>query len=101
VKLKREAEDIRNLVEIQRRLIENAATLVKPGGVLVYSTCTNEPEENFGIVRPFLEHHPDFSVESAASFVPPALVTPDGYVETFPHKHAMDGSFSVRLRKTT
>jgi 16S rRNA (cytosine967-C5)-methyltransferase len=99
VKLKRDSDDVRNLVEIQRLLIENAAKLVKGGGVLVYSTCTTEPEENFGNIRTFLERHPDFSVDSAASFVPPSLVTSDGYVETFPHKHGIDGSFSVRLKK--
>ena len=70
------------------------------GGVLVYSTCTIEPEENFGIIRSFLEHHPDFSVDSAAQFVHQSLVTPDGYVETLPHKHGMDGSFSIRLKKS-
>jgi 16S rRNA (cytosine967-C5)-methyltransferase len=100
VKLKRESEDIRNLVVLQKRLIENASTLVKNGGILVYSTCTIEPEENFGIIRSFLEHHPEFAVESAAQFVHQSLVTPDGYVETLPHKHGMDGSFSVRLRKS-
>lgn len=99
VKLKREAEDIRDLVGLQRRLIENGANLVKNGGVLVYSTCTPEPEENFGIVRSFLQGHPEFSVDHAAQFVPPALVTADGYVETYPHRHHMDGSFSVRLKK--
>jgi len=99
VKLKREAEDIRDLVAMQKALIHNAASLVKNGGVLVYSTCTMEPEENFSIVRFLLEQHPDFDVESAAQFVPPALVNADGYVETFPHIHGMDGSFSIRLKK--
>jgi 16S rRNA (cytosine967-C5)-methyltransferase len=99
VKLKRDAEDIRDLVNLQRLLIENAATLVKNGGVLVYSTCTTEPEENFGIIRMFLQQHPEFDIDSAAQFVPPSLVTADGYVETFPHVHGMDGSFSIRLKK--
>lgn len=99
VKLKRESEDIRDLVALQQRLIENAARLVKDGGVLVYSTCTTEPEENFGIVRWFLEHHPEFGVDSAAQFVDASLVGPDGYVETYPHRHGMDGSFSIRMMR--
>ena len=99
VKLKRDADDIRDLVNLQRLLIENAATLVKNGGVLVYSTCTTEPEENFGIIRMFLQQHPEFDIDSAAQFVPPSLVTTDGYVETFPHVHGMDGSFRIRLEK--
>ncbi len=99
VKLKRDAEDIRDLVDLQRHLMEHAATLVKNGGVLVYSTCTMEPEENFGIIRTFLERHPEFDVDSAAQFVPLSLVSADGYVETFPHIHGTDGSFSIRLKK--
>ena len=100
VKLKRESEDIRDLVRLQNRLVENAAGLVKPGGVLVYSTCTMEPEENFGIIRTLLEHHPEFEIDRAGQYVQPSLVTPDGFVETFTHRHAMDGSFSIRLRKS-
>ncbi len=100
VKLKRDAEDIRDLVNLQRLLINNAATLVKNGGVLVYSTCTTEPEENFCIIREFLEQHPDFDIDSAAQFVPLSLATADGYVETFPHVHGMDGSFSIRMKKS-
>ncbi len=99
VKLKREAVDIRDLVNLQHLLIENGAKLVKSGGVMVYSTCTMEPEENFGIIRKFLEAHQEFDIDSAAQFVPRAVVNPDGCVETFPHLHGMDGSFSVRLKK--
>ena len=99
MKLKREAENIRELVNLQRLLINNAATLVKNGGVLVYSTCTTEPEENICIIREFLAQHSEFDVDSAAQFVPSSLVTADGYVETFPHIHGMDGSFSIRLKK--
>jgi 16S rRNA (cytosine967-C5)-methyltransferase len=99
IKLKREQEDIQELVHLQKSLLNNAATLVKNGGVLVYSTCTIEPEENFGIARSFLESHPEFTIESAAHYIEPSLVHPDGYVETFRHKHAMDGSFSIRMKK--
>ncbi len=98
-KWKREPEDMLKLVNIQRSLLENAAVHTKPGGVLVYSTCTTEPEENFEIVRQFLASHPEFTLEQASQFVIPELVHPDGYIETFPHKHGMDGSFAVRLRK--
>lgn len=98
-KWKRELSDLDRLVQIQTAILENAANLVKPGGVLVYSTCTTEPEENIGLVRSFLERHSEFSVENASQFVNPQLVHPDGYVETTPHRHGMDGSFAVRLKK--
>jgi len=100
-KWKRDPEDIGALVRIQRGILARAATLVKPGGVLVYSTCTTEPEENMELVREFLVSHPEFSVEAASAFVNPQLVHPEGYVETLPHRHGMDGSFAVRLRKAS
>jgi len=101
IKWKREIGDIGNLARLQSSILDNAAVLLKPGGVLVYSTCTTEPEENQDQVASFLKRHPGFTVEDAGGFVNRAVVTPEGYVETWPHRHHIDGSFAVRLRKTT
>jgi 16S rRNA (cytosine967-C5)-methyltransferase len=100
-KWKREPEDFKKLVEIQRGILENAAQHVKPGGILVYSTCTTEPEENSDVLKDFLSAHTEFVIENANQFVSPRVVSLDGTIETFPHKHAMDGSFAARLRKTS
>ena len=100
IKLKRELRDINELVDIQTQLLENASSLVKDGGAMVYSTCTIEPEENFGIVKQFLAHHPDFSIDHAGQYVNKEIVSADGFVETLPHVHGIDGSFSVRLVKS-
>ena len=100
IKWKRDISDIRKLTAIQTEIIENAAQMLKPGGVLVYSTCTIEPEENQEVVRCFLEKHPEFALEDAKRFIPPDFVAPEGYVVTLPHKHGMDGSFAARLVKT-
>jgi 16S rRNA (cytosine967-C5)-methyltransferase len=97
IKWKRDVSDILKLTKIQTGLLENAARLVKPGGVLVYSTCTVEPDENEEIVRAFLARHPEFVLEGAGEFVPRDLVNAGGFVETFPHRHGMDGSFAARL----
>jgi len=97
IKWKRDISDILALTALQKTLIENAAKLVKPGGVLVYSTCTTEPEENQEIVKKFLDRHPEFTLDNAERYVSHDLVTPEGFVETFPHRHAMDGSFAARL----
>jgi 16S rRNA (cytosine967-C5)-methyltransferase len=99
IKWKRDLSDITRLNVTQRALLENGARLVKPGGALVYSTCTIEPEENEGIIAQFLEQHPEFHVDPADRFVHKDLVTPQGYVATFPHRHSMDGSFAARLVK--
>jgi 16S rRNA (cytosine967-C5)-methyltransferase len=98
-KWKREPADLEQLVAIQRGILENAAALVKPGGALVYSTCTTEPEENIDLVREFLSRHDEFTIDPAQHFVNAQLVHADGYVETFPHTHSMDGSFAIRLKK--
>lgn len=99
IKIKREMRDIVDVVKSQERLIENAARLLKSGGVMVYSTCTIEPEENFNLVKEFLTKHPEFSIDPAQKYVNEKLVHPDGYVETYRHKHGIDGSFAIRLIK--
>jgi len=98
-KWKREPEDFAKLTEIQGGILENSARLVKPNGILVYSTCTTEPEENFLLVKSFLSSHPEFVIENANQFVDQRIVTSDGYVETLPHRDGMDGSFAIRLKK--
>ena len=97
IKWKRELDDIRKLMVTQRAILENAARLVRPGGVLVYSTCTIEPEENHDIVRDFLSSHPEFTLDPAGAYLPPRVVDADGFLSTFPHKHRMDGAFGARL----
>lgn len=99
-KWNRDRGDVDTLATLQRSILDNAARLVKPDGVLVYSTCTTEPEENGLVVRSFLVDHPEFTMENASAFVPAAVVNTEGFVETFPHRHSMDGSFAVRLRRT-
>ncbi|MDH7514708.1 MAG: 16S rRNA (cytosine(967)-C(5))-methyltransferase RsmB [Bacteroidota bacterium] len=99
IKWKREQDDIRKMAEIQRTILDHAAHLVRPGGVLVYSTCTTEPEENAWQMRSFLERHPEFSVENARAFLAPQLVTGEGFMETLPHRHRMDGAFAARVAR--
>jgi 16S rRNA (cytosine967-C5)-methyltransferase len=99
-KWRRDADDIPKLVNLQNSLLENGAKLVKPGGILIYSTCTIEPEECFDLISKFLDQHKEFSIESADTFINKDLVGAQGQVETFRYKHGMDGSFSIRLRKS-
>ncbi|MBI5020869.1 MAG: 16S rRNA (cytosine(967)-C(5))-methyltransferase RsmB [Ignavibacteriales bacterium] len=99
IKWKREPEDIKRMVRQQYALLESAARMLKPGGVLVYSTCTTEPEENSELVKSFINAHPEFSIESASDFVNKSVVSAEGFIETMPHRHQIDGSFAARLRK--
>ncbi|HEY4643934.1 MAG TPA: 16S rRNA (cytosine(967)-C(5))-methyltransferase RsmB [Bacteroidota bacterium] len=100
IKWKREPEDLPRLAQTQMELLSNAARLLKPGGVLVYSTCTIEPEENFLLVKNFIHDHPEFSIDDSSKYVNRDVVKPEGYVETLPQRHGMDGSFAVRLTKS-
>jgi 16S rRNA (cytosine967-C5)-methyltransferase len=96
IKWKREREDITQLAEIQQRILENASKYIKPGGVIVYSTCTIEPEENEDIIMVFLKNHSDFELDPAEKYLP-ASVCEDGFMKTLPHIHKIDGAFAARL----
>ena len=97
IKWKKDIFDLRKMAEMQLKLISKAATLVKPGGVLVYSTCSIEPEENFEIIKKFLEEHNNFKFESAKGKVEDTLVDENGCIQTLPQKHQMDGAFAAKL----
>ena len=95
-------KQVRALSEIQYNLLKNAAPHIKPGGILVYSTCSIEPMENEEVIQRFLADFPMYTVENARRFlpdVPLSAITPQGFVQTFPHKHRIDGAFAARLRK--
>ena len=81
----------------QRALLEAGARLVRAGGVLVYATCSLEPEENDGVVRAFLDAHDAFVVDAPADFP----IAPDaaGFVRCLPHRHGTDGFTAIRLRR--
>ena len=101
IKWKREPEDIHRLAKIQENLLENAARALEPGGAIVYSTCTTEPEENETLIRSFLTRHSEFSLDDPLKYVNRSVVSPDGFVVTLPHIHHLDGSFAARLIKSS
>jgi 16S rRNA (cytosine967-C5)-methyltransferase len=89
---------------VQQRILENCANLLKPGGVLVYSTCTTEPEENEGIINAFLTSKGGyFTIDDPRPFLPvhaATFVDDTGFFRTFPNGSGMDGFFGVRLVRT-
>ncbi len=92
------SESIGEMAALQGDLLTAAADVVAPGGVLVYSTCTLEPEENAERVHAFLRSCQDFEVEATAS-VPPEYVDPDGLFSVTPQATGFDGAFAARLRR--
>jgi 16S rRNA (cytosine967-C5)-methyltransferase len=99
IKWKKDLIDLHKMHDLQYSLIQKAASLVKPGGILVYSTCSIEPEENFEIVKKFLDENHNFKLENAAELLPAELVDENGCIQTLPHVHMMDGAFAARLKK--
>lgn len=98
---RRDEEGLKNAVELQAQLLEEAANMVKRGGRLVYSTCSLEPEENMEQVQKFLKNYPTFELQPLEDFVPEEVLTEDGLAyQTYPHKHDSDGHFGVLLIRT-
>ncbi len=92
-------EVLAEMPPVQLELLRSAARHLSPGGSLVYSVCSFEPEETEHVVARFLAEHPGWVIESVAGSVPAAVVTPEGTMLVLPHRHGCDGAFAVRLRK--
>jgi 16S rRNA (cytosine967-C5)-methyltransferase len=93
------AADISTLSALQRDFLAAAAALVRPGGLLVYATCTLEPEENDAQVEAFLATHPEFQLEPPPEGAVPATVLDAGRLRVLPQRHGVDGAFAARLRR--
>lgn len=97
LKWKKDLGDIRKIVNIQLELLKKGSTLVKPGGILVYSTCTIEQEENIEVINKFLNENSNFSLVNLADKMPQNLLDENGCILTLPHIHGIDGSFAAKL----
>ena len=87
---------------LQCQILEAVAPCLRPGGVLVYSTCSTEPEENEDVVERFCRAHAEFQRESIVPWLPPSaqgLVTEQGALSTMGNRCSMDGFYAARLRK--
>lgn len=90
--------DVAVMASLQRSILRGAASVVRPGGLLVYSTCSLEPEENDEQVDQFLSEHPDWRLEPPPDGVVPASVLDRGRLRVLPQAHGTDGAFAARLR---
>lgn len=95
---RRKPEELGALPKLQQEILAGAAAAVRPGGALVYSTCTMETAENEGVVQRFLELHPEFVLERAGAFLP-VQQTEDAMVQIFPTEDGGDGFFIARMKR--
>jgi len=100
---RRQPEDLAVLCTLQTDLLSSAAQVVRPGGLLVYSTCSLEAEENENIIAKFLQTDvgSEFVVEPPpeSALVPTECLSEPGMLKMLPHVHGTDGAFAARLRR--
>ena len=102
LKYKASPDGIDSLVGLQRKILACAQAYVKPGGILVYSTCTVNPAENMDNVHWFLEQYPEFSLDDIHERLCPELrdsVIENGCIQLLPGVHKSDGFFIARLAR--
>ncbi|WP_156289019.1 16S rRNA (cytosine(967)-C(5))-methyltransferase RsmB [Oceanobacillus salinisoli] len=104
IKYNKKEEDIRNLSKIQLEILDSIASLLKTGGLLIYSTCTVDVEENENVVQNFLEKHSDFQIdETFFDSLPDEVKQSPGIsdlgFQLFPQDYQTDGFFLTRLKK--
>ena len=98
----RSYQDVLDSAELQKKLLDQAANLLKPGGHLVYSVCSPMPEEGELMTQNFLDQNPNFKIISAReilSFLPENSITESGAIATWPHLHDCDAFFAICLKK--
>ena len=93
----KKADDLFTLPVVQAAILDNAARYVRPGGTLVYSTCTILPEENEQVTEAFLAEHADFGLEPFE--LPLPVGKSDGSLTLWPQRHDTDGFYICRMTR--
>lgn len=101
IKWARQTKDIKGITALQKKLLQSVSEAVKPGGVLVYSTCTIFPEENEDIIESFLENNSDFMADDIKPFLPAALTKHAKHcsLQLYPNRDGIDGFFMARIKR--
>lgn len=102
IRYKKDLMNFKEIVEIQKKILNNCAKYLKIEGELVYSTCTLNPEENMGVIKAFLEEHPEFTLTAVESPHIGEAVRKElekGYTTLYPDVHGCDGFFICKLKR--
>ncbi|HZJ57750.1 MAG TPA: 16S rRNA (cytosine(967)-C(5))-methyltransferase RsmB [Clostridia bacterium] len=103
IRLRIEERDMESLYRLQREILSTCRRYVKPGGTLVYSTCTINPWENHKAIEGFVEKYPEFVLEDFNRELPMGLkdaTIGEGMIQLFPHRHGVDGFFIAKMRRS-
>ena len=99
IKWRLRKSDIQRMANLQKSILKNISNYLKPGGKLVYSTCSLEKEENQDVIDHFLKYRSDFELIGTNSLLPDRWVSSRGFMFSFPAKTNTDGLFAAVLRK--
>ncbi|HHW32211.1 MAG TPA: 16S rRNA (cytosine(967)-C(5))-methyltransferase RsmB [Clostridiaceae bacterium] len=102
IKYSKIGKDIKGISELQLKILNASSHYVKPGGIIVYSTCTISPEENNKVVENFMKQREDFQLEDFSGMLPENLDRygyKEGYIQLYPNVHKTDGFFIAKFRR--
>ena len=99
IRWRRKAGNAKIMSFRQLKILQHMAKFLKAKGVIVYSTCSMEYEENWNVVESFLKLNNNFYLESGKNFVPNQWLNAEGCLESFPPRDNIDGMFAARIRK--
>lgn len=102
IKWRRHLKDPYRFSQLQGALLRHAAEFVRPGGALVYATCTVLPDENEEVIRAFLADHPEWEASPVVDVLPESCraMVDGAFFRSWPHRHGVDGFFGARLRRS-
>jgi 16S rRNA (cytosine967-C5)-methyltransferase len=92
--------DLSVMAALQASILRAARNAVKPGGLLIYSTCSLEPEENELQIEEFLSRNSDWKLEPPPAGTVPSETIDEGFLRILPQVHGSDGAFAARLRRS-
>jgi len=100
IKYNKTNDEMRNIVDIQYKILENASKYLKPKAEMVYSTCTTNKEENIDIVMKFINNNKEFALADISENIDEEFSTAKmGYLEIYPHLNGMDGFFIAKIKR--
>ncbi|HHY90137.1 MAG TPA: 16S rRNA (cytosine(967)-C(5))-methyltransferase RsmB, partial [Clostridiales bacterium] len=100
IKYSRHPEDLKAIADLQWMILKHAGRYVKKGGILVYSTCTINREENQDLIQKFMNQNTEFEISDVSAFLPATIKSDKNkMIQLFPNIHGTDGFFICRLKK--